>query len=137
MSILRDTPEPRTRPSKNVLGGALATCSARPLTGFFRDGCCNTSDDDHGLHTVCTRVTAEFLSFSKARGNDLTTPQPQYGFPGLVPGDRWCLCAGRWLEAFEAGVAPPVLLAATHQRTLDVVPLAFLQAHALREGPGG
>jgi uncharacterized protein len=137
MSILREGPGPQTYPAKNVLGGTLATCSRRPLTGFLRDGCCNTSAEDQGIHTVCTRVTKEFLAFSKARGNDLSTPLPQFGFPGLVPGDRWCLCAGRWLEAFEAGIAPPVYLAATHVRTLDIVPLAFLQAHAEQEGPGG
>lgn len=131
MSILRDqAPEPRLAP-KNVLGGPLATCSGRPLTGYFRDGCCNTSPEDAGLHTVCAQVSAEFLAFSAAVGNDLSTPRPELGFPGLVPGDRWCLCAGRWLQAFEAGLAPKVHLAATHQRTLDLVPLAFLEAHAL------
>jgi uncharacterized protein (DUF2237 family) len=136
MSILRDQPVERRLEPKNVLGGALASCSGRPLTGFFRDGCCNTSAEDLGLHTVCAEVSAEFLAFSASVGNDLSTARPELGFPGLVPGDRWCLCAGRWLQAFEAGLAPPVLLEATHQRTLDLVPLAFLQAHALDQGPG-
>lgn len=118
-------------PSINVLGGALDGCSTAPRTGFFRDGCCNTSDEDVGCHTVCAVMTTEFLTFSRERGNDLSTPHPAFGFPGLKPGDRWCLCAGRWLEAAQAGCAPRVRLEATHQRALEIVPLALLQAHAL------
>ena len=127
------TPEegrPGRAPSVNVLGGALQPCSTQPVTGFYRDGCCNTGAEDLGLHTVCVVTTAEFLAFSKSRGNDLSTPMPQYGFAGLKPGDRWCLCASRWKEAFDAGAAPQVVLEATHQRTLDIVPLALLRAHA-------
>jgi uncharacterized protein len=115
---------------RNVLGGPLADCSVNPMTGFFRDGCCNTSDDDRGSHTVCARVTAEFLVFSKARGNDLSTPMPEYGFPGLKPGDQWCLCAARWLEAYAAGAAPQVVLGATNMLALEIVPLDALKAHA-------
>ena len=115
----------------NVLGEPLAACSERPLTGFFRDGCCNTAPEDVGLHTVCTRVTAEFLEFSKARGNDLSTPMPEFGFPGLKPGDQWCLCAARWQEALDAGAAPKVVLQATHAATLRVVKLADLKAYAI------
>ncbi|PWS38833.1 DUF2237 domain-containing protein [Falsiroseomonas bella] len=118
-------------PAKNVLGGTLLPCSVAPLTGFFRDGCCNTGPHDLGLHVVCAQVTAEFLAFSKARGNDLSTPRPEYGFAGLEPGDRWCLCAARWEEARLAGVAPPVLLEATHVAALAVVALDDLKAHAL------
>ena len=116
---------------RNVLGGPLAECSRRPLTGFFRDGCCTTGPEDRGRHTVCAEVTAEFLAFSKARGNDLSTPAPAFAFPGLRPGDRWCLCAARWREAWEAGQAPRVVLAATHEATLELVDLAALKAHAL------
>jgi len=116
---------------KNVLGGELETCSMRPLTGFFRDGCCNTSYEDTGMHTVCVQVTAEFLAFSKKRGNDLSTPMPEYGFPGLKPGDRWCLCVARWKEALDAGAAPAVVLAATHEEALAVVPLAELKKRAI------
>jgi len=115
----------------NVLGTELEPCSYAPLTGFFRDGCCNTRADDTGLHLVCAKVTAEFLEFSAQRGNDLTTPQPAYRFAGLKPGDRWCLCVARWLEALYAGVAPPVVLESTHQNTMLHVPLETLQAHAL------
>ena len=118
-------------PTRNVLGGALLPCSVAPLTGFFRDGCCNTGPQDHGLHVVCAQVTAEFLAFSQRRGNDLSTPRPEYGFAGLKPGDRWCLCATRWAEAHRAGFAPPVLLEATHIAALAVVELAHLKAHAL------
>lgn len=118
-------------PARNVLGGVLLPCSVAPLTGFFRDGCCNTGTHDHGLHVVCAQVTAEFLAFSRARGNDLSTPRPDYGFAGLKPGDRWCLCAARWEEARRAGLAPPVLLEATHIAALQVVDLAHLKAHAL------
>ena len=116
---------------KNVLGGRLATCSLSPRTGFYRDGCCNTGAEDLGLHVVCAQVTAEFLEFARARGNDLITPVPAFGFPGLKPGDRWCVCAATWRQAFEAGVAPPVVLAATHEETLAVVPLSALKEHAL------
>ncbi len=115
----------------NVLGEPLASCCTDPMTGFFRDGSCRTREDDHGSHTVCTRVTAEFLEFSRARGNDLSTPLPEYGFPGLKPGDCWCLCALRWQEAFEAGFAPQVRLESSHQRALEHVSLADLKAHAL------
>jgi hypothetical protein len=116
---------------KNVLGGTLVPCSTSPRTGFFRDGCCNTGPDDVGLHVVCAQMTAAFLAYSREQGNDLSTPAPDHGFPGLKPGDRWCLCAGRWREAFDAGVAPPVILAATHEETLAVIPLADLARHAL------
>ena len=115
----------------NVLGQPLAPCSLDPLTGFYRDGCCNTGYDDTGIHTICVRVSREFLAFSKSRGNDLSTPAPEFGFAGLKPGDQWCLCAGRWREALEAGMAPPVVLAATHEETLAVVPLAALKRHAI------
>jgi uncharacterized protein (DUF2237 family) len=118
-------------PSRNVFGEPLENCGRDPETGFFRDGCCNTAKGDLGVHTVCARVTADFLAFSKSRGNDLSTPVPASGFPGLKPGDPWCLCAARWQEAFEAGVAPPVRLTATHERTLDVVALADLKSRAL------
>jgi hypothetical protein len=114
----------------NVLGGPLAACSTAPLTGFFRDGCCNTGPEDRGMHTVCVRVTAEFLALSKYLGNDLSTPRPEYRFAGLKPGDRWCLCAARFLQAHQEGAAPEVWLAATHRRTLDVVPLEVLQRYA-------
>ncbi len=116
--------------SKNVLGGELIACSYDPLTGFFRDGCCQTGPDDLGSHTVCARVTDEFLRFSASRGNDLSTPRPEFRFRGLKPGDRWCLCATRWLEAWMAGVAPPVVLEATHERALQVVPLEALKESA-------
>jgi uncharacterized protein (DUF2237 family) len=115
---------------KNVLGGPLLACSYAPLTGFFRDGCCRTGDDDLGTHVVCTKVTAEFLDFSREQGNDLVTPRPEYRFAGLKAGDRWCLCATRWLEALDAGVAPPVVLESTHARLLDFVELDVLKRHA-------
>lgn len=115
--------------ARNVLGGPLAPCSHTPRTGFYRDGSCRTGPEDGGLHTVCAQVTAEFLAFTRAQGNDLSTPTPW--FPGLAPGDRWCLCAARWQEALEAGVAPPVVLAATHEAALRVVRLEDLLAHAL------
>ncbi len=118
-------------PARNVLGGSLLPCSVAPVTGFFRDGCCNTGPMDHGLHVVCAEMTEDFLAFSAARGNDLSTPRPEYGFPGLRPGDRWCLCAARWEEARLAGKAPKVLLEATHQAALAVVSLAHLRQHAL------
>jgi uncharacterized protein (DUF2237 family) len=119
----------------NVLGGPLLACSYDPLTGFFRDGCCDTGVDDVGSHTVCARVTADFLAFSRSRGNDLSTPRPEYRFKGLVEGDRWCLCAARWLEAYEAGMAPPVVLESTHEMALRTVPLQALLAHAWGQRP--
>ena len=122
---------PKPKPQKNVLGGELKSCSEQPMTGFFRDGCCNTGPHDTGAHTVCAELTAEFLQFSKDAGNDLSTPRPEFEFPGLNPGDRWCLCAARWVEAFEAGAAPRVVLEATHERTLDYVPLATLRRFAI------
>ncbi len=115
----------------NVLGGTLAPCSTSPRTGFYRDGCCNTGAEDLGLHVVCAQMTAEFLRFARSRGNDLITPAPEFGFPGLKPGDRWCVCAATWREAYEAGVASPVLLTATHEETLAVIPLDALKQHAL------
>ena len=119
---------------RNVLGEPLADCSHAPKTGFYRTGCCETGPDDRGVHTVCAVMTDDFLKFSLARGNDLLTPRPEYGFAGLKAGDRWCLCAARWLEAYEAGLAPLVNLAATHVRTLAVVPLDALKAHAIGDG---
>ena len=115
----------------NVFGQPLAPCGRDPLTGFYRDGCCNTGYDDTGIHTVCIRATGKFLAFSKQRGNDLSTPMPEFGFPGLKPGDQWCLCAGRWKEALDANAAPPVVLAATHEETLAMLPLAELKRHAV------
>lgn len=115
---------------KNVLGGELETCSTAPLTGFYRDGCCNTGADDLGVHTVCAVMTTEFLAFSKEQGNDLSTPSPAFGFSGLQPGDRWCLCAPRWQEALEAGAAPQVHLEATHLASLEWVTLDDLKRHA-------
>jgi len=118
------------RSSLNVLGGALQACSNNPVTGFYRDGCCNTGPEDIASHTVCAVMTAEFLLFSRARGNDLSTPMPDYGFPGLIPGDRWCLCAPRWQEAFKAGAAPQVVLAATEESALDYCRLEDLRRYA-------
>ena len=117
-------------PSINVLGTALSQCSATPVTGFFRNGCCDTGPMDQGMHTVCAQMTAEFLALSKYLGNDLSTPRPEYGFAGLKPGDKWCLCASRFLQAHQEGAAPKVWLQATHQRTLNVVPLDVLQRYA-------
>jgi uncharacterized protein (DUF2237 family) len=117
--------------SVNVLGEPLKPCSFDPVTGFYRDGCCNTGPEDRGRHTVCVRVTEEFLAFSRRRGNDLSTPRPEFGFPGLRPGDRWCLCADRWREAWEAGMAPRVVLASTHRSVLKTVPLEVLKEHAM------
>jgi len=117
--------------SQNVQGGALAPCGASPVTGFFRNGCCDTGPDDLGMHTVCAVMTTEFLAYSKLSGNDLSTPRPEFGFPGLEPGDRWCLCAARWREAFEAGRAPRVVLAATHEVTLELVELGDLKRYAI------
>ncbi len=116
---------------RNVLGGPLGVCSDRPVTGFFRDGCCNTSDEDIGMHTVCVVMTDEFLAFSQMRGNDLSAPHPEFGFPGLKAGDRWCLCAARWREALEAGAAPRVVLNATNETTLEIVSLEMLKRYAV------
>lgn len=115
----------------NVLGGLLETCSTEPLTGFYRNGCCETGPEDAGRHTICARMTREFLRFSKSVGNDLSTPRPEFRFAGLKPGDRWCVCASRWVEALDAGVAPPVILAATHHRALDIATMQDLLDHAL------
>ncbi len=117
----------------NVLGESLVGCSDEPLTGFFRDGCCNTGEADSGTHVVCAEMTREFLEFSRSRGNDLITPRPQFRFPGLKPGDRWCLCALRWQEAFEAATAPPVHLSATHIHALEYVDYADLLEHAVKQ----
>lgn len=116
---------------RNVLGGELEQCGADPLTGFYRDGCCNTGSSDVGNHTVCAVVSAEFLAHQVSVGNDLSTPRPEYGFAGLRPGDRWCVCVERWREALDAGAAAPVVLAATHARALDVVPIEALRRHAV------
>ena len=129
------TPEegrPGRAPSVNVLGGALQPCSLQPVTGFYRDGCCNTGAEDVSLHTVCVVSTEAFLALSRAHGNDLSTPMPQYGFPGLKPGDRWCLCAARWKEALDGDAAPHVVLEATHAATLRVVSLDELKKYAFR-----
>jgi uncharacterized protein len=115
--------------AKNVLGEPLEVCSIDPMTGFFRDGCCNTGTQDLGTHVVCAQVTQEFLELTRSQGNDLSTPRP--GFPGLKPGDRWCLCVSRWQEALEAGVAPPIVLSATHEVALKVVSMADLKKYAL------
>jgi uncharacterized protein len=117
-------------PDVNVVGGELLPCSTQPLTGFYRNGCCSTGPDDLGSHTVCVIVTADFLEFSRLAGNDLSTPHPEHGFEGLKPGDRWCLCASRWLEAHHAGHAPEVVLGATHERALEIVPIELLTARA-------
>lgn len=129
---MRMTDRPATAMNEpvNVLGGLLEPCSADPLTGFFRDAHCNTCAEDHGSHTVCAVMTAEFLAYSKYVGNDLSTPRPEFRFPGLKPGDRWCLCASRFLQAHDEGCAPKVHLQATHRRALDIVPLEVLQAAA-------
>lgn len=123
-------------PDVNVVGGSLVTCSDDPLTGFFRDGCCATGPEDTGSHTVCSILTEEFLEFSRLAGNDLSTPRPEWGFPGLHPGDRWCVCAERWLEAHRAGFAPPVVLGATHARALEVISIETLTAHAFQPDLG-
>ncbi len=117
--------------AKNVLGTELQTCSTDPMTGFYRDGCCNTGAGDAGVHVVCSVMTADFLEFSKSRGNDLSTPMPMYEFPGLKPGDQWCLCAQRWQEAFLAGMAPQVVLQATHMSAVEFCDLAALKSHAV------
>lgn len=118
-------------PSRNVLGGPLSPCSRDPLTGFYRNGCCDTGPEDAGSHTVCVVVTAEFLALSRYLGNDLSTPRPEYRFPGLKPGDRWCLCAARFLQAAQEFAAPGVVLSATHERAVEIVPLELLRAHAV------
>jgi hypothetical protein len=124
---------------RNVLGGELEQCGTDPLTGFYRDGCCNTGPEDIGSHTICAVVTSEFLEHQRRIGNDLVTPMPQYRFPGLVPGDRWCVTAVNWLRAHLDGAAAPVVLAATHERSLEIVPLPVLQEHAVDvpESPSG
>jgi uncharacterized protein len=116
---------------RNVFGEPLEPCGTDPVTGFYRDGCCNTGPEDLGSHTVCAVVSAEFLAHQRSVGNDLSTPRPEYGFAGLSPGDRWCVCADRWMQAYEDGAAAPVLLAATHQRALEVVPIEALRAYAV------
>ncbi|XOV90790.1 MAG: DUF2237 family protein [Pseudomonadota bacterium] len=118
--------------SINVLGGQLEPCSTEPLTGFFRDGCCNTCQEDVGSHTVCVLVTTAFLEYSRFVGNDLSTPHPEFDFPGLKDGDRWCLCAARWLQAYEKGVAPRIFLRNTHMRATDIIPPDLLQEYAVR-----
>jgi uncharacterized protein (DUF2237 family) len=117
---------------KNILGTNLEVCSLNPITGFTRNGCCETGPEDLGQHTVCAEVTDEFLQFSKLQGNDLMTPRPEFNFTGLKQGDRWCLCASRWLEALEEGIAPPVILEATHEKALEIIDLAELKYHQLR-----
>jgi len=117
--------------ARNVLGGPLQTCGTDPVTGFYRNGCCDTGGGDVGVHVVCARMTREFLAFTASRGNDLSSPTPHFGFPGLRPGDRWCLCAERWKEALEAGVAPPVVLEATHISALEFINLDDLKANAV------
>jgi uncharacterized protein (DUF2237 family) len=123
--------EPQKAESKNVLGQAMHTCGCDPMTGFYRDGCCDTGPDDLGVHTVCCILSEEFLAVSKHLGNDLSTPMPQYGFPGLKPGDRWCVCAARWLQVYQAGAACPVVLEATHENTLRIVPFDVLLQFAV------
>jgi uncharacterized protein (DUF2237 family) len=123
--------QPGRRPSRNVLGGTLDICSTKPMTGFFRNGCCDTGAEDLGSHTVCAVMTAEFLAFSRSAGNDLSTPRPEFGFAGLKPGDRWCLCAPRWQEALDAGAAPRVVLRATHEGALEHCMLEDLKRHAI------
>jgi len=118
--------------ARNVLNGPLQTCGTDPMTGFYRNGCCDTGGGDVGIHVLCAEMTAEFLAFSVAHGNDLVTPVPHFGFPGLRPGDRWCLCVERWKEAYEAGVAPPVVLEATHMSALEFVSLEELREHAVQ-----
>ena len=116
---------------RNVLGGDLEVCGTDPITGFFRDGCCTTGPEDQGSHTICAVATREFLDHQRSVGNDLSTPMPRYGFPGLQPGDRWCVVAVRWLQAYQDGVAAPVVLASTHARATDIVPLELLTEHAV------
>lgn len=130
----REMPMPEKESSVNVLGGPLESCSTAPMTGFWRNGCCDTGPADSGRHTVCAEMTAEFLAMSKYLGNDLSTPRPEYGFAGLKPGDHWCLCAARFLQAHAEGAAPRLRLAATHIRTLDIVPLSVLRLYATDAG---
>ena len=118
-------------PDINVVGGELLPCSTDPMTGFYREGCCSTGAEDLGSHTVCVVLTEEFLEFSQAAGNDLSTPRPEWGFDGLQPGERWCLCASRWLDAYDAGCAPEVVLGATHARALEIIPIEALTARAV------
>ena len=127
---MQPDPDPERDDDVNVVGGELLPCSTEPLTGFYRNGCCSTGPDDLGSHTVCCVMTDDFLEFSRAAGNDLSTPRPEWGFAGLVAGDRWCVCAARWLEAFRAGHAAPVVLGATHARALEVVPIEALTRFA-------
>ena len=122
---------PGRRPARNVLGGPIGLCSNEPMTGFFRNGCCETSPEDLGSHTVCAVMTREFLSHQAAVGNDLVTPRPEWSFPGLSPGDRWCVVALRWAQAYDDGVAAPVVLASTHERALELIPIDILQQHAV------
>ncbi len=131
MSDPHDFAAERRPVQRNVLGTELQPCSYDPLTGYYRTGCCENRGDDPGMHTVCCRLSADFLDYSKACGNDLTTPMPQYGFAGLAPGDQWCVCAARWKEAFDAGHACGVILESTHMSTLEYVDLADLRAHAI------
>ncbi len=128
---MKDPMKPELEESTNVLGEPLKPCSNSPLTGFFRDGCCNTGPLDKGRHTVCVLVTADFLEFSKTRGNDLSTPIPEFGFAGLKPGDRWCLCADRWAEADAFDAAPMVVLESTHLNTLETIPFSILRKNAI------
>jgi hypothetical protein len=128
MAAMTDRFDPEAR---NVLGGELQPCSLAPRTGFYRNGCCETGPEDTGLHTVCAVMTADFLAFSKSVGNDLSTPMPDYGFPGLEPGDRWCLCAPRWKQALDAGMAPQLVLESTHEETLAICPLGVLKDYAV------
>ncbi|MBK1882746.1 DUF2237 domain-containing protein [Luteolibacter pohnpeiensis] len=118
--------------ARNVLGTELVACSSQPMTGWFRDGCCRTGAGDIGVHVVCARLNAEFLEYSKSRGNDLSTPRPEFSFPGLKPGDQWCVCASRWQESFEAGAAPEVILEATHESALEFIDLENLRKHAVQ-----
>lgn len=131
-----DMPPTPQSTASNVLGTPLGICCTAPMTGFYRDGCCNTGAGDMGAHVVCAEMTADFLAYTQAQGNDLSTPVPAFQFPGLKPGDRWCLCASRWKEALDAGVAPPVHLEATHASALEYVSLAELQRHALPSDAG-
>jgi uncharacterized protein len=131
IDITPQEPQKMNDDALNVLGTPLVPCSYDPLTGYYRDGCCSTDEHDHGSHVICAKVTKEFLTFSRQKGNDLSTPVPEYRFAGLKPGDRWCLCALRWKQAFDAGVAPHVVLESTHAKALEFVTLAQLQAHAL------
>jgi len=132
-SISQIPMNPSKRPAQNVLLTELQSCCIDPMTGFYRNGSCETGPEDHGTHVVCARMTEEFLTYTKAKGNDLSTPRPEYHFPGLKPGDQWCLCALRWQEAFEAGMAPPVVLESTYLKALKYIQLEDLQTHALQK----